>query len=60
MRVRILKNLNYPIYWDEENKTVYVRSNLKVKHINGIRLWLISSGFNYKNLIIGQHFEGES
>lgn len=56
---RILNNLIYLIEYDEINQIVYVRDNIKTKHIEEIRLWLISSGIIYKNIIVGRNYDGE-
>lgn len=55
----ILKNLKYHIYYDRQNKIVYIRDNVKVNHLNEIRMWLICSGYIYDNIIIGINYDGE-
>lgn len=51
---QILKHLRYHIYWDFYNEIVYVRDNVKTRHINELRYELKKAGYNYKNLIIGR------
>lgn len=56
---QILKHTQYHIYWDEINKSVYVKDNLKVRHLNELRYLLIRNHFYYNNIIIGIHYNGE-
>lgn len=56
---QILNNLIYHIEYDKDKKIVYVRGNVKVRHLEQLRLWLISSGIEYNNIIIGKNYDGE-
>lgn len=56
---QILNNLIYHIEYDKDKKIVYVRNNVKVRHLEQLRLWLISSGIEYNNIIIGKNYDGE-
>ncbi len=51
---RILLNLKYEIYWEEDSKTVFILSPVKVKHLEDIKYQLLYNGYYYKNLIIGR------
>ena len=51
---RILEMLKYNMYYDWSTLTVYIDAPVKVRHMEEIRVWLICSGYKYKNIIIGK------
>ena len=54
---KIETDLIYNIYFNENNKTIYITDSVKVKHLPKIRFWLIDNGYYFKNIIIGQPYD---
>jgi len=52
--MRILKGLKYEIYYNEENKTVYILPPVKVIHLNEIRTYLKYVALDIKNIVVGR------
>lgn len=52
--IKILDMLLYHMYYDYSTDTAYIDAPVKVKHMEEIRVWLICSGYKYKNIIIGK------
>ena len=55
----ICEKLHIPIYWNEENRTIYVRANIKVRDLSWLRNYFYKNGYYFKNLIIGKNYDGE-
>lgn len=55
----ICEELKIPIYWNKENKTIYVRGNVKVRDLDWLRNHFYTHGYYFNNLIIGKNYDGE-
>lgn len=55
----ICEELKIPIYWNKENKTIYVRGNVIVRDLFWLRNYFYTHGYYFNNLIIGKNYDGE-
>lgn len=51
---RILQHLIYTIYYNKENKTVYIVESINTTHLPKIRYYLDKYNYDYENIKIGK------
>jgi hypothetical protein len=52
--MRILKDLKYEIYYNKDDKTVYIMPPVKVIHLAEIRTYLKYVALDIKNIVVGR------
>ena len=55
--MRILKDLKYEVWYNPENKTIYIYPPVKVLDLNYIRVYLKYYNLEIDNIVIGRYNE---